>query len=170
MFRKMVFWVIAGVLVWTTSGNVHAQQAPKGAPAAKAAAQDVQVRAEWHRTIAALLAEQAKPQPDEEKIASLRSQLAELRTQMNAGVQVQGFCPYGGPVQARSRVGAGGAGAGYGAGLAGRGGSAAGRCPYGFSPGAGMGQGRGFGRGAAAGIGGRGRGPGGMRGGYGRGR
>ncbi|RMG03726.1 MAG: hypothetical protein D6741_02020 [Planctomycetota bacterium] len=171
MFRKMVFLGIAGMLVWATAGNVLAQQPPQKSTAAATAAQQVQVRAQWHRTIAALLAEQAKADPDEEKIASLRSQLDELRTQMNARTSGVGACPFGGPVQARSRAGVGGTAARYGAGAANRGGPTAGRCPYGFNPGAGMGrgQGRGYGRGPAAGSGGRGRGPGGMGPGYGRG-
>lgn len=98
----------------------------------------VDLRAEWLRTLTALREEQAKAQPDPQRVAELQTKLRQLRFQLAvrgggpANVPA-GVCPLGGP-----GLGLGlGRGPGYAAGMgAGRGSGG------GFGPGWGRGPGR----------------------------
>lgn len=106
------------------------------------AAPPANLRAEIHRTLAALIEAQAAETPDQARIDELTQNLQQLRAKLYsqnvaAAVAPAGWaCPWGGP----------GLGRGYGAG-------------WGRGRGAGMGPGGGYGRGAMSGYG-RGLGPG----------
>jgi hypothetical protein len=119
------------------------------------------LRAEIHRTMAALIEAQSAEEPDQAKIDQLTKKLQQLRGKLQsqapaaAGNQPAGWaCPWGGPGRGFGR-GAAWGGPGQGQGV-GRG--------TGFGPGAGRGWGGGPGGGAGRGFGpgaGMGRAPGG---------
>lgn len=131
----------------TSTGLAQAAEAKKAdaKPAAQPAAKTPsQLRAEMHRTLAALIEAQAAEKADPEKVEALTGQLQKIRGEMAsqfpvAPANAAGWrCPWGGP------------GCGRGPGWGGPG--------YGRGAGGGYGWGQGYGRG------GRGAGPG-----YGRG-
>lgn len=175
----MRWYIVTGLafVLATSAVAAHAQEAAEEAPEPKPAASApdaVQVRAQWHKTMAALLAEQAKETPDTEKVAQLQKRLQNLRSKMGQtarpglgrgpGAGVPGACPWAGTVGPR----AGRRGPGMGPGTQGRFGPAA----PGWGRGAGQGRGNmpaGMGRGAPRGRGMPGWGPGAGRG-AGRGR
>ncbi len=82
-------------------------QTPSAMSSAPAVTSPAQQRAEWFKTMAAIAEEQAKPQPDQEKIAALQQKLFQLRQQgfvpgwrPGMGYQtppVMSPCPWGGP-------------------------------------------------------------------------
>ncbi|MCR4415528.1 MAG: hypothetical protein NUV77_24215 [Thermoguttaceae bacterium] len=140
--------VLLSVVLWTlvALGAVQAA-AQEAVPAAKP--DWAQLRAEWHRTVAALIDAQAAEKPDPAKVKELTEKLRALRAQLP---QTSGF---GGMGPGWGRGACAGTGMGMGMGL-GRGmGPGAGWCG-GRGPGAGWGpglaRGPGYGRGAGGGA------------------
>jgi len=141
--------------VWADDQAKESPQAPTATAAEAARPSPAQQRAEWLKTLAAIAEEQAKPQPDPQKIAALQKTLAQLRqgwvapagtpgTGLGTPPPVGAVCPWGGP-----GLGMGmGRGPGYRAGMA-----------YGRGPGRGGPGGPGFGPGTPMGRGGFGMGP-----------
>jgi len=127
-----------------TGVSAKPNQAGRGQASANA-----DLRAEIHRTLAALVEARSQETPDQAKIDQLTQKLqqlrATLRSQNAAGAGGGWGCPWGGP----------GMGFGYGRGCGGGG------CGRGPGGGMGAGYGRGWGGGAGAG---RGFGPGGGQG------
>lgn len=135
------------------------QEAPQGAAVTSGEVGKLtpaQQRAEWLKTLAAIAEEQAKPQPHQQKIATLQGKLLQLRqgtlpTGVGPGMGFMAprpgtpVCPWGGP-----GLGMGmGRGPGYGQGMGyGRGPGRGGPRGPGYGPGPGMGRG-GFGMGPA---------------------
>ena len=179
--RRKPTLIIALTLVWAVAASGLAQDTttpPADKPAAEAADTlgPAQLRAEMHRTMAALLEARAAPEPDQEKIEELGRQLVALRAKIRAhgpGAFGMGQCPWGGPMLGYGQ-GRGGMGNRYGRGGPGYGrGPAAGRGPAlgpawggpgwgGPARGPGRGNaGMGYGRGRGGGFGpGYGAGPG----------
>jgi hypothetical protein len=152
-------WIKTLVLVAVTSMTsvIWAQTPPAGKASDKPAATQADaatiapLRAELHRTIAALIEAQAASPPDQAKVQELTTKVQELRTKLAAvapGTDVRG------PMAGGRGWGGPGVGPGMGRGP-GRG------WGPGYGPGPGYGRGQGYGRGAGGGWGpGAGYGPG----------
>jgi hypothetical protein len=146
-----VLW--CGLVSLGMAEDKKANQSPddKNAETRTDTAANATLRAEIHRTMAALIEAQAAEKPDQAKIGELTKKLQQLRAKLwapsavGAGNPSAGWvCPGGGPGMGWGR-GAGWGGPGRGPGM-GRG--------AGFGPGAGRGWGggRGFGPGAGQGL------------------
>lgn len=153
MSLRLRFASLLGVaiLMLGTPGFVSAEENPGQAAAAMSPQNLAQLRAEWFQILSALAAEQAKPQPDQARLAELQAQLAALRVKVGSAMRpgvVPGApvpCPWGGP-----GLGMGmGRGPGYAMGMGAGRGPAAGYGQVPGGPGQGRGRGRGFGGGAA---------------------
>jgi hypothetical protein len=156
----MTFVLICGV-----ASAVLAQDTTAAKPPA-----DAKLRAEMHRTLAALIEARAADKPDQEQIQKLTDQLQELRKELGApgaaarggrrGGPGRGFGMGPGPGRGQGPGPGAGFGPGRGRGMGPAMGLGGGRGP-GAGPGAGFGPGRGRGMGPAMGPrGGRGMGPG----------
>jgi hypothetical protein len=154
MVTMAVLW--GGLMSFGMAEDLKATKSPgKTVQASAENAASAGLRAEIHRTLAALIEARSAAKPDQAKVDELAQKLQQLReklqTQNTAANAAAGWgCPSGGPGPGYGR-GAGRGGAGRGAGFgpgAGRGwGPGAGR---GWGPGAGRGQG--FGPGAGQGL------------------
>jgi|YNPNPStandDraft_1061719.scaffolds.fasta_scaffold00161_19 hypothetical protein len=151
----VIILIVALAPVWAED------QAKSGGPTASAPSSEVanvspaQQRAEWFKTLAAIAEEQAKPQPDANKIAELQGKLLQLRqaglapgwtpaSNLQPSRSVPSVCPWGGP-----GLGMGmGRGPGYAAGMG-----------FGRGPGRGGPRGAGFRSGYPMGPAGYGAGP-----------
>jgi len=134
----------------TACGQGQEAKPADKADVAKTAPSAASLRAEMHRTMAALIEARAAERPDQEKIQKLTEQVQSLRSQLQAKWPGAGAggpggwrCPWGGPGMGIGPAWGGGPGRGPG-----RGGPGPGR-----GPGAGWGAGRGAGWGAGRGAG-----------------
>ena len=151
MRRVLLSFAVTGMMALAAATASLAAEAAEAEKAAKPeaavtadAATPAQLRAELHRTMAALIEEQAAPQPDSAKIDKLTAQLQSLRERLGTlapargnkaprapvGGRGAGQCPWGqagmgygpawgGPPSGRGRGGPGwGRAAGYGRGRA----------------------------------------------------
>jgi hypothetical protein len=133
--------VSAGLVSFGMAAAPQAAKSPEG-PTAESPAKvptNAELRAEYHRTLAALIEARSVEKPDQAKVDELTHKLQELRTKLGVQGPVAGanardgwMCPWGGP----------GMGFGRGAGMG-----------PGFGRGRGMGGGRGLGLGPGAGQG-----------------
>ncbi len=142
MSRNVLLSVVLSTLLAPCALEAAAQETVPGARP-----DGVQLRAEWHRTVVALIDAQAAEKPDPAKIKELTEKLQTLRAQMPQPGGFGGMGPgWGRGACAGMGMGMGpGRGAGLGAGWCGGRGPGAGRGP-------GMARGPGYGRGAGAGA------------------
>ncbi len=138
-----------GLVSFGIAEEKTATTSPDSKTAARAAAESAALRADYHRTLAALIEAQSAEKPDQAKVDQLAKKLQQIRAKLLAqnaaaagNVPAGWGCPWGGPGLGFGR-GPGWGGRGRGAGF----GPAGGR---GFGGGGGFGQG--FGPGAGRGL------------------
>ncbi len=137
---------------WAQAAAAETKQADAKPAAQTAAKTPAQLRAEMHRTLAALFEAQAAEKVDPEKVKALTGQLQTIRGEMaaqfpTAPANAAGRgCPWGGPGYGR---GPGWGGPGYGRGAGGGYGWGRGYGRGGWGGGPGYGRGMGWGAGPA---------------------